>query len=384
MDGAVSARDDSRSGRRRSWRDRLLDLRDALLASPRFRRQAVAFPLTRPVARRRTQALFDLCAGFVYSQVLLACVRLDLFELLAREGPASAPELAARLGVPVENMRRLLVAAVSLELVSRRGEERFAIGPLGAATLGEDGIVEMVRHHAMVYSDLQDPVALLRGEAGGGTLSRFWGYPETDEPRDLEPEAVAAYSDLMAASQSFVAREVLDAYPFARHRRLLDVGGGDGSFLRAVAAGAPDLELALFDLPEVVQRAEERFTAAGLGGRVDCAAGDFLRDPLPNGADLLSLVRIVHDHDDDAAMALLRACRRALPQGGTLLLAEPMATTRGAERVAAYFSLYLLAMGSGRPRSPDELGAMLREAGFREVRRLRTHTPLLVRVIVAR
>ncbi|MEN0075545.1 MAG: methyltransferase, partial [Paracraurococcus sp.] len=70
--------------------DRLRDLREGLVADPRFRRWAARFPLTRPVARRRTRALFDLCAGFVYSQVLLACVRLRLCELLRAEGPLDA------------------------------------------------------------------------------------------------------------------------------------------------------------------------------------------------------------------------------------------------------------------------------------------------------
>ena len=72
------------------WRERWLNLRNKLIADPRFQRWAAASPLTRFVARRRTRQLFDLCAGFVYSQILLACVRLRLFETLA-EGPAPCP-----------------------------------------------------------------------------------------------------------------------------------------------------------------------------------------------------------------------------------------------------------------------------------------------------
>ena len=66
--------------------ERLRDFYDRLLASPRFRQFATRFPLTRPMARRRVRALFDLCAGFVYTQTLLACVRLRVFEIL-RDGP---------------------------------------------------------------------------------------------------------------------------------------------------------------------------------------------------------------------------------------------------------------------------------------------------------
>ncbi|MFG5407508.1 methyltransferase [Piscinibacter sakaiensis] len=123
---------------------------------------------------------------------------------------------------------------------------------------------------------------------------------------------------------------------------------------------------------------------AGLGGRVACLGGDFLRDRLPRGADTISLVRVVHDHDDAAVRTLLRAAHDALPPGGQLLLAEPMARTRGAEAMGdAYFGWYLLAMGQGRPRSADELAAMLREAGFGSVRAVRTAVPLQTGLLVA-
>jgi demethylspheroidene O-methyltransferase len=105
---------------------------------------------------------------------------------------------------------------------------------------------------------------------------------------------------------------------------------------------------------------------------------------LPTGADAISLVRIVHDHDDSPAQALLAAAHTALAPGGILIVAEPMAGTPGAEPVGdAYFGFYLLAMGSGRPRRVEELRAMLREAGFTAVREPKTRRPLLTRVLIA-
>ena len=93
-----------------SWRaagvDRWLAWRDRLLASPLFQRRAAAFALTRAVARRHARELFDLVAGFVYSQVLLACVRLHLFDILA-EGPQPLAPLAVRIGLPAEAAQRL-------------------------------------------------------------------------------------------------------------------------------------------------------------------------------------------------------------------------------------------------------------------------------------
>jgi len=366
----------------RIWWDKLLDARDRLLASAEFQRRASAFPLTRPIARRRVRELFDLCAGFVYSQTLAACVRLRLLETLA-PGPLSPRELEARIDLPPAGLARLLEAAVALRLVERRRGDRFGLGPLGAAMVHNPGIKGMVAHHAMLYADLADPVALLRGERGGGQLARYWGYAGTANPGALQSGDVAPYSELMAASQAFIADEGLAAYPFRRHRRLLDVGGGDGAFLGAVAAAVPGLDLELFDLPAVVARARQQLDAAGVNAA--CHGGSFFTDPLPPGADVVTLVRVVHDHDDGAALALLRAVRAAIAPAGTLVVAEPMAGTRGAEPIGgAYFGFYLWAMGAGRPRTPSELADLLARAGFARPRLRRTRRPLLVRVLTTR
>lgn len=364
-----------------AWRERALDLRDRLLGSAGFRRLALRLPLTRGVARRETRALFDLCAGFVYSQVLAACVRLDLFAAL-RAGPLTAAEVAHRCDLPEEGTERLLDAAVSLRLLSRRAGGRYGLGPLGAVVAGEPGIAAMVRHHEALYRDLADPIALLRA-GRGEALAAYWPYAGAADAAGLGAESVAAYSALMAASQPMVAAEVLAAVRFERFGCLLDVGGGEGAFLQAVAAEHPGLRLKLFDLPAVAERARALFAEAGLVA--EATGGDFRTDPLPAGADAISLVRVVHDHDDATALALLRAARRALAPGGTLILAEPMSETPGAEPIGdAYFGLYLLAMGRGRPRTAARLTEMLTEAGFVAPRLVPTRTPLLVRVLLAR
>ena len=84
-------------------------------------------------------------------------------------------------------------------------------------------------------------------------------------------------------------------------------------------------------------------------------------------------------------MAILRAVRRALPPGGSLLLAEPMSGAPGAQAMGdAYFGFYLLAMGRGRPRRVDELIRMLGDAGFAAIRVLPTRMPLQTSVLLAR
>ena len=371
------------------WRDRWSAQRDRLLTSPRFQQAASRFVGTRPIARRRARGLFDLVAGFVYSQLLLACVQLRLFDRLA-EAPLTAAALAREGQMPLLSAERLLEAAASLGLVEARsaqddGQARYGLGPLGAAMVGNTAVAAMIEHHHALYADLADPLALLRSERGGGALSRYWAYAESAEPGALQGQAVAPYSALMSASQPLVAGQVLDAYPIGRHRCLLDLGGGEGVFVATALARAPRLKGMVFDLPAVAANARSRFAKLGLADRAQAFGGDFLRDALPSGADVVSLVRVIYDHDDAPALAILRAARSALPAGGTLLLAEPMAGAAGAEPMgAAYFGMYLMAMGSGRARSAAELTALLHQAGFDRVRQRATALPLQAGLIVAR
>ena len=361
--------------------------RNRLLASPLFQRRAAAFPLTRPIARQRARGLFDLVAGFVYSQVLLACVRLNLFEILA-DGPQTVDMLAQRINLSPDATQRLLAAGVALQLFERRPQDHYGLGVLGAPMVGNQALAAMIEHHSALYADLADPVALLRGQGQTAHLADYWPYASADgtcPAGALQGGQVAAYSELMSASQPLVAHEILDAYPMSKHRCLLDVGGGDGTFLLQVAKRWPGLKLVLFDLPAVAQRGAANFAAAGLAQSANAIGGDFLSDALPEGADIATLVRVVHDHDDARVLALLKAVRRALLPGGTLLIAEPMADAPGARPMGdAYFGFYLLAMGRGQPRTPARLTELLQAAGFKHIRLLRTHMPLQTQVLLAR
>jgi len=366
-----------------TWHDRWLDWRDARLVHPWFRRWAMAWRWPRALVRRRARSLFDLMAGFVYSQTLLACVRLRLFEQLS-SGPQTLPRLAALTGVPEAGLERLLNAACSLQLLQRRDTGAYGLGVLGAPLVGDPGIAAMVEHHALLYDDLRDPVALLKAEVPTGRMASYWVYANTAQPGGLSGEDVAAYSALMSATQPMIIEEVLQAVDLRLHRCLLDVGGGEGRFVQQAALHAPGLQLMLFDLPAVAERARERLTRAGLGPRCTVHGGDFVRDGLPTGADIVSLIRVAFDHPDERVLAVLRAVHTALPPGGTVVLAEPMSGTPGAEPMGeAYFGFYLTAMGRGRPRTPEHLGRLLAAAGFGAVQLMPTRLPLQTRVMVA-
>jgi demethylspheroidene O-methyltransferase len=96
------------------------------------------------------------------------------------------------------------------------------------------------------------------------------------------------------------------------------------------------------------------------------------------------LVRVAHDHDDATVLTVLRAIHRALPLGGSLLLAEPMAETGKASSSDPYFHFYLMAMGSGRLRTSDALSALLAQAGFTHIERIPNPMPLHTQILLGR
>ncbi len=369
----------------RSLKDSFADWRNGVIASPRFQRWAARFPLTRWVVRRQASALFDVMAGFVYSQILLACVKVNLFELLAN-GSLSKAQLQERIALPPAGLNRLLDAAVAIRLLTKRDNEHYALGMLGAPLVGNRALIDMIIHHGDFYRDLQDPLALLRGDISGkAAMAEYWPYIDHaagPKPESLSAERVASYSKLMAHTQPLVTAEVIDAYSFGKHRHLLDIGGGQGAFVTQLTKLYPRLRCTIFDLPGVTELATAQIAKSDALNRIEAIGGNFFDGELPKGADVATLIRVIFDHDDTRVKILLRNVFNALEPGASLILAEPMANTPGQEAMGdAYFGFYLLAMGRGRPRSQAEITQMLIESGFEAVRLLPSAIPLNAQIL---
>jgi demethylspheroidene O-methyltransferase len=314
-------------------------------------------------------------AGFVNAQVLAALVELDVFDHLAH-APQTPARLSALTGVPEARMAVLAQAGAALALLRRTRDGRFGLTLRGAAFRGVPGLAAMVRHHHVLYADLADPAAFFRGQTDPA-LAGFWPYV-FGAGGAADPALAARYSQLMAESQVLVAEDTLRLADLRGVTRLMDVGGGTGTFLRHVAAAHPRIGRVLFDLPAVVAAAP---AAPGL----TIHPGSFRDDPLPPGADAISLVRVLYDHAEPTVAALLAKAHAALPPGGRILVSEPMSGGARPDRATdAYFAVYTLAMRTGRTRSAAEIGALLQAAGFTEIRAQRGPRPYVTSLVQAR
>ena len=267
--------------------------------------------------------------------------------------------------------------------MERRAHDRFGLGSLGSPLVGNKALCAMIEHHSSLYQDLQDPLTLLRGGMKA-SLESYWPYitEKNDELKELDrAERVADYSQLMSASLPLVADEVMQAYDFSGHTCLLDIGGGQGTFIQLLMQQASHLQFHLFDLPGVVELAKSNLRQQQ---QLSFFGGNFFEDQLPTGADIVTLIRVIFDHDDQRVLQLLKGIHQILPVGGKLLIAEPMADTPEIPAMGqAYFGFYLLAMGRGRPRSAQEISDLLYQAGFVACRKLKNKMVVNAQIILA-
>ena len=313
--------------------------------------------------------MFDLVAGFCQSQILLALIDLEILQCLA-DGPRSPRDLALAARVPEGRMNVLLNGGAALGLITVHREVKLT--PRGAALLAVPGLPDMIRHHETLYRDLSDPVAFFRGETET-ELAAVWPYVFGDGAAQ-DPARAARYSRLMEGSMALVAEDTLAAVDLTRTEHLMDVGGGTGAFIKAVAKTAPKLDLTLFDLPAVTAGVTD------LPPRARILSGSFRDGDLPRGADVITLVRVLYDHDDASVGELLARVRDALPPKGRVIISEPMSGCRAGD---SYFALYCMAMRTGQVRSVERVAELLREAGFGGLRTPKSRRPFVTSVVEA-
>jgi hypothetical protein len=301
------------------------------------------------------EALSRLADGYLITQLLHVAVELRVPEALAA-GPRTAVDLAAEVGADPDVLHRVLRGLAAEGVLDEGPGGRFGLTAVGALLDGAHpssmrGAV--AARGGLYYAALS---GLLEATRTGGTPfdvahgTTFFAHLAAD------PERGAAFQASMAARSRREVAAVVAAYDFSRFATLVDVGGGAGLLLGAITTANPGLSGTLFDRPEVVA-----------GSALPAVGGDFFTE-VPAGADAYLLSRVVHDWDDEEAVAILRTCRRAMPDGSTLLLVEALLPERAADDPAAIrMDLHMLALLHGRERTREQFAGLLGKAGLRLV-----------------
>jgi O-methyltransferase domain/Dimerisation domain len=311
--------------------------------------------------RPDTTRLQRLARAYCESAVLYAALDLELFTHVAR-GADTEPALAAALGISALDTERLVTACMALRLLERDGPRlRNAADVARFAVRGEAGYagpwLNFTRPDVPDWFRLAE--TMRRGEP-----PRPLGKYETLTVAQARAYHEATYSIGMGAGRRF-ARQVA----LAGRRRLLDLGGGSGAYSIAATAANPGLTAVVLDLPPVVEVAREFIAANGAAERVSAVAGDFTRDPFPEGCDVAVMASNLPIYNEETIQAVVRKAHEALLPGGEMhLVGEMLDDDRCGPLDPALWGLSEAIHGSaGKAHTVGQVQGYFRTAGFREV-----------------
>ena len=307
-------------------------------------------------------SIFQVASGFMASKHLYVANEVGLFEQLA-DGPMTLDELSERTGIPRRTIRILTDAIVALGFVDRQGD-RYQNGPVAATFLSGRTPADL-RPFLRFWNRISYPAemhleeSIRTGQATYGQLSE---------------ELVKVFSEGVEAITAGTAMALAATYDFSQHQRVLDLGGGTGSFLLAVLRNYRHLETTLFEQPDVAAVARRHLADTPTGEQVKIVEGDFFKDPIPEGHDAVLVANVVHLLSPEHTLALLQRTRERVPVGARLLLVDfwtdPTHTQPTfAALIAGEFQMFT---GEGDVYSQEEVHAWLQQTGWQPLE----HKPL--------
>lgn len=308
--------------------------------------------------------LLGLLNGYRASQAIHVAAVLGIADLLAA-GPRAAGELADATGSDPEALYRLLRALAAIDVLEEDSGRVFSVTETGAL-LGRDAEGSLHGWAAFIGSEDHWRTWGHLGHSvrtGDTAFDDLYGVDVWTYRAD-HPETSAVFDSAMASLTHGLESALLDAYDFGRFHRIVDVGGNRGDVLAAVLAAHPDLHGVVFDLPHIVAAAEPNLSAAGVAERAEVVGGSFF-DGVPTGGDAYLLKTIIHDWDDEQAVAILRRCAEAMDPNGTVLVFEHDLGAPNENPIAKFGDLQMLIALGGRERSREEYAALFEAAGLR-------------------
>jgi SAM-dependent methyltransferase len=309
--------------------------------------------------------LLQLSGSYWSVCALHAGVKLDLFSHPA----GTAAELAQAASSDERGVEMLLNALTAMGLMEKAGDRYgatgFAVEYLARSSANYLGYIIMHHHNLMAgWSRLDESV-----RSGAPIRDRVSHAGDESERENFE---MGMFNLAM-----LIAPRIVSSIDLRAKRRLLDLGGGPGTYAIQFCLANPQLTATVYDLPTTRSFAEKTINSFGLSDRVLFQGGDFLTDDVPNGFDVAWLSHILHGDGPDACAVTLQRAVAALEPGGMLMVQEfILDNTMDGPLFPALFSLNMLqGTPQGRSYSQQQLEAMMRAAGVGSIRRLELDLP---------
>jgi hypothetical protein len=315
----------------------------------------------------------DVIGASIKYAAIVSAAKLGLIQVL-KDRPLDAAELAAAIGASAQGTEALADVLVSIGYLSMKAG-RYAQGPIAERWLsgrgGRQDFTPALLWGYELWNVLWELPQAIRDGKPKQSLWERWAD---------RPEAGRDFSNYMKVKSTLTVSSIVEAAPVPKHaRRLLDLGGSHGLHTIAFCQRYPQLSATLMDLPEALANTQEAIRLAGVEQRVSLRNGNFLRDPLGDGYDVILLFEILHNHTPQENKELLARASQALNSGGVVVVLEDL-KGETAEKHNAAFSLAMFACSGDRTYSAQEIGAWFDSAGLRrrDVLRLPSSVSLMI------
>ena len=281
-----------------------------------------------------------------------------------KDGPRSSDELASLTKNHPGSLYRLLRALAAVGIFRENESRTFALTPMGDC----------------LRSDSATPISAWAEYVGSPYVWRTWGHLQHSvqtgenafkslngnsiwEYRTEHPELGAVFDRSMTELSRGAAEAVVAAYDFSAFRHVVDVGGGRGLMLAAILSAHPQMHGTLFDLPGVVAGAKSVLEHRGVMDRCKIVGGSFF-EAVPEGGDAYIMRVVIHDWEDDEAIAILETCRRTMDEAAKLILIERIVAPPNEIPTTKFSDLNMLVLPGGRERTRQEFSDLFAKSGF--------------------
>ena len=305
-----------------------------------------------------------MVGGFAATQLLVTAARLSIADRVAA-GNESIASLAPQIGAESDSLLRFLRMLAVLGVLKQIGAEHFTLTPMGRLLCADHP--ESMRARVLFVGAINYPTAQASIHSvmtGGKAFDHVFGMPLFDY-LDGQPDLRAIFGGLMSDSVETRAEGICSVYDFSDASLIVDVGGSEGTLLKAILMAAPLARGIVFDRPSVASAERHQSGSDAMAG-VSFLGGDMFDAIAPVGADIYILSNIIHDWDDAASRLILRNCHAAMRQDSRLLIIEEILPTRVEQAPATVANDYsMLLLTGGRQRTRQEFVSLLKTSGLR-------------------
>jgi hypothetical protein len=321
-------------------------------------------------------AVFEMATGYWVSQAVYAAAKLGIADLLA-DCPKSCEDIASATGAHCDSLLRLMRALASLGVVAMEEDHLFRLTEIGAPLQsGTPGslrsmILTLGEEHYQAWGRILNSI-----QSGNPAFDSVFNIPLFEYLQRC-PAAGDTFDAAMTDFTRQAALAIVAAYDFSPIANAVDVGGGQGALIGTILRTYPHMTGIIFDRPAVVVKAREQLVIAGIEDRFRALAGNFF-ESVPEGAEAYLLKNVLHDWDDDSAIAILKNCRRAMNDAGRLLAIEVVLPEPPDTSFGNLLDLNMLVMSGGRERTEAEYRRLFTASGFRLSKVIPTMAPISV------